>query len=85
MPERAAAIVTVIALLGFAVIAVSWWGRLVCSPVGDVAFTVVLFSVVVSRVSARQHPSGCSRSGCCVRPDLAPASGSRSLWSPSPP
>lgn len=52
----AAAIVTVIALLGFAVIAVSWWGgRLARSPAGDVAFTVVLFSVVVSRVFSPQY------------------------------
>lgn len=52
----AAALVTVVAVVGFLIIAVSWWrGRLARSVPADVAFTVVLFSVVVSRVFSPQY------------------------------
>lgn len=51
-----ATVVTVVALLGFGWIIVSWLrGRLERLPAADVAFTIVLFSVVVSRVFSPQY------------------------------
>ena len=52
----AAAVVTVLALAGFCWIIVSWFrGRFELFPAADVAFTIVLFSVVVSRVFSPQY------------------------------
>ncbi len=51
-----AAVVSALAIAGFGWIAVAWWrGRLERSAPADVAFTVVLFSVVVSRVFSPQY------------------------------
>lgn len=52
----AAAVVMVAALVLFAWVAVAWWrGVLQRSVAADAAFTVVLFSVVVSRVFSPQY------------------------------
>lgn len=51
-----AVIVTVLALVGFGWAAVGWWnGRLHRVPAADIAFTLVAFSVVVSRVFSPQY------------------------------
>lgn len=48
--------VSVLAIVGFAWFAVAWWrGRLERSAPADVAFTLVMFSVVVSRVFSPQY------------------------------
>lgn len=52
----AAVVVTVVAVLGLLWVAVVWWrGRLARVPAPDVAFTVVAFSVMVSRVFSPQY------------------------------
>ncbi len=52
----AAAVVSVLALAGFVWVIVSWVrGRFEQVPSADVAFTIVLFSVVVSRVFSPQY------------------------------
>ena len=51
-----AVVVSALAIAGFVWVAVAWWrGRLERSAPADVAFTVVLFSVVVSRVFSPQY------------------------------
>lgn len=48
--------VSALAVVGFVWVAIAWWrGRLERSAPADVAFTVVLFSVVVSRVFSPQY------------------------------
>ncbi|MEI2716729.1 MAG: glycosyltransferase 87 family protein [Candidatus Nanopelagicales bacterium] len=52
----AAAVVTVVAVVGLVWLAVVWWRqRLAQAAPADIAFTVVLFSVVVSRVFSPQY------------------------------
>lgn len=52
----AALAVTVVALAGLVWLAVAWWrGRLAAVLAPDVAFTIVAFSVVVSRVFSPQY------------------------------
>lgn len=52
----AALVVTVVAVLGLVWTAIVWWrGRLAQVPAPDVAFTIVAFSVMVSRVFSPQY------------------------------